>query len=139
MNSPSTLDDKAVNHFPLRLWTEFAILGLGLPAAIWLASKLIKLSIPAATHGSPGERFLWWIAGPVIAEWLFVLGVVLVLRQRQLSLKDIGVWRVGSWKAWVLALAFAALSIGGNLRFLLRRVYPFRPPSSRRAFTWLRR
>jgi len=124
MNSPSTLDDRAVSHFPLRLWTEFAILGLGLPAAIWLASKLIKLSIPAATHGSPGERFLWWIAGPAIAEWLFVLGVVLVLRQRQFALKDIGVWRVGNWKAWVIALAFAALSIGGNLRFLPRMGIP---------------
>jgi hypothetical protein len=89
MNNPSTLDDGAVNHFPVRPWTEFVILALGLPAAIWVASKLIKLSIPAATHGSPGERFLLWIAGPAIAEWLFVLGVVFVLRHRQLSLKDI--------------------------------------------------
>jgi membrane protease YdiL (CAAX protease family) len=124
MNDTSALDDVAVKYFRLRLWTEFVVLGLGLPAAIWVASKLIKLSIPAATHGSPGERFLWWIAGPAIAEWLFVLGVVLVLRQRQLSLKDIGVWRVGNWKAWVLALAFAALSIGGNLRFLPRMGIP---------------
>jgi len=124
MNSPSTLDDRAVNHSPVRLWTEFVILGLGLPAAIWLAAKLIKLSIPAATNGSPGERFLWWITGPAIAEWLFVLGVVLVLHQRQLSLKDIGVWRVGSRKAWVFALAFGALSIGGNLRFLPRMGIP---------------
>src|SRR6267378_3948067 len=87
MNSPSTVDESAPSHFPVRLWTEFVILGLGLPAAIWVAAKLIKLSIPAATHGSPEERFLWWIAGPAIAEWLFVLGVVFVLRQRQLSLK----------------------------------------------------
>jgi len=124
MNSTSALNDSTVSHFPLRIWTEFAILGLGLPAAIWLASKLIKLSIPAATHGSPAERFLWWIAGPAIAEWLFVLGVVLVLRHRQRSLKDIGVWRVGNWKAWVMALPFAALSIGGNLRFLPRMGIP---------------
>jgi len=95
MNKASTLDDSTVSHFPVRLWTEFVILALGLPAAIWVASKLIKLSVPAATHGSPGERFLWWIIGPAIAEWLFVLGVVFVLRHRQLSLKDIGVWRVG--------------------------------------------
>jgi len=124
MNSTSALNDSTVSHFPLRIWTEFAILGLGLPAAIWLASKLIKLSIPAATHGSPAERFLWWIAGPAIAEWLFVLGVVLVLRHRQRSLKDMGVWRVGNWKAWVMALPFAALSIGGNLRFLPRMGIP---------------
>jgi len=120
----STLDESAVNHSPLRLWAEFVILGLGLPAAIWVASKLIKLSIPAATHGSPGARFLWWITGPSIAEWLFVLGVVLVLRRRRLSLKDIGVWRVGNWRAWVFALVFAALSIGGNLRFLPRMNIP---------------
>src|SRR5258708_3543077 len=124
MNSPSALDESAPRHFPVRLWTEFVILGLGLPAAIWVAAKLIKLSIPAATHGSPGERFLWWIAGPAIAEWLFVLGVVFVLRQRQLSLEDIGVWRVGNWRSWVFALFFAALSIGGNLRFLPRMNIP---------------
>ena len=99
MNNTSTLDDSTVSHFPIRLWTEFVILALGLPAAIWVASKLIKLSVPAATQGSPGERFLWWITGPAIAEWLFVLGVVFVLRHRQLSLKDIGVWRVGNWRA----------------------------------------
>ena len=124
MNDASSLGKDAVSHSPVRLWTEFVIMGLGLPAASWLASKLIKLSIPAATHGSPGERFLWWITGPAIAEWLFVLAVVLVLRRRQLSLKDIGVWRVGNWKAWVFALAFAALSIGGNLRFLPRMGLP---------------
>jgi len=124
MNRTSTLDISAVNHFPVQLWTEFLTLGLGLPAAIWLASKFIKLLIPAATHGSLGERFLWWVTGPSIAEWLFVLGVVLVLRHRRLSLKDIGVWRVGNWKAWVLALGFAALAIGGNLRFLPRMGVP---------------
>jgi hypothetical protein len=113
MNNASALDDAAVGHFTVRLWTEFVILGIGLPAAIWVASKLIKLSIPAATHGSPGERFLWWIAGPAIAEWLFVLGVVLVLRRRQLSLKDIGVWRVGTGGVGIRAF-FAALRSAGT-------------------------
>ena len=124
MNSTSTLDESAVACSPVRLWTEFVILGLGLPAAIWVASKFIKLSVPAATHGSPGERFLWWIAGPAISEWLFVLGVLLVLRHRHLSLTDIGVWRTGNWKAWVLALGFAVFGIAGNLRFLPRMGVP---------------
>lgn len=124
VNNLSTSDHGAVNHFPLWLWTEFVVLGLGLPAAISVASKVIKLTIPGATQGSPSERFLWWIAGAAIAEWLFVLGVGLALRHRQLSLKDIGVWRVGNWKAWVLALTFAALAIGGNLRFLPRMGVP---------------
>src|SRR6266850_5734249 len=124
MNSPSASNGGAVNRSPVRLWTEFVMLGLGLPAAIWVASKLIKLSIPAATGGSPGERFLWWITGPAIAEWLFVLGLVFILRHRQLSLKDLGVWRVGNWKAWVFALAFAVLAVGGNLRFLPRMGVP---------------
>lgn len=124
MNSASTLDESAVKYLSVRLWTEFVVLGLGLPAGIWVASKLIKLSVPAATHGSPGERFLWWITGPAIAEWLFVLGVVVVLRYRQLSLRDIGVWRLGNWKAWLLALGFAAVAIAGNLRFLPRMGLP---------------
>lgn len=67
---------------------------------------------------------MWWIAGGAIAEWLLVLEVVFALRHRQLSLKDIGVWRMGSWRAWVFALFFAALSIGGNLRFLPRMKVP---------------
>src|SRR6185369_14317327 len=124
MNNSSTFKDRAVNHYPVRLWTEFVILALGLPAAIWIASKVIKLSIPASTYGSPGERFLWWIAGPAIAEWLFVFGIMFVLRQRQLSLKDIGVWRVGNWRAWLFALFFAFLSISSNLRFLPRMNIP---------------
>jgi membrane protease YdiL (CAAX protease family) len=124
MNNTPVIDDRPVSHFQVWLWTEFVILGLGLPAAIWAASRLIKLLVPAATYGSPGERFLWWIAGPAIAEWLFVLGVVLVLRHRHLSLKDIGVWRVGNWKAWTLAVGFAALAVAGNLRFLPRMGVP---------------
>src|SRR5213594_3189286 len=88
MNNTFMLDGGEVSNSPVRPWTEFVILGLGLPAAIWVASRLIKLSVPASIYGSPGERFLWWIAGPAIAEWLFVLGVVFVLRRRRLSLKD---------------------------------------------------
>jgi len=124
MSSAHTLDDRAASHFSVRLWTEFVTLALGLPAAIWVASKFIQLSIPAATHGSPGERFLWWIAGIAIAEWLFVVGVVFILRHRQLSLREIGVWRMGTWRAWAFALLFAALSISGNLRFLPRMNIP---------------
>jgi len=87
-------------------------------------SQLIKLSIPAASHGSAAERFLWWITGPAIAEWLFVLGVLSILQRRQLSLRDIGVWGMGNMVAWALALFLAALSICGNLRFLPRMGVP---------------
>jgi len=124
MHCPSILGDGAVKHYPIRLWTEFVILALGLPAAIWAFSKLIKTSVPASTYGSPGERFLWWIAGPSIAEWLFVLGIVFILRHRGLSLNDIGVWRGGNWRAWIFALSFASLAIGSNLRFLPRMNVP---------------
>ena len=124
MHNTAAIEQRAAGHSAPLLWAEFAILGLGLPAAIWACSKLIKLSIPAASQGSPGERFLWWITGPAIAEWLFVLGLVLVMGHRRVSLRDIGVWRVGNWKAWLVALAFAALAIAGNLRFLPRMGVP---------------
>ncbi|HEX9309783.1 MAG TPA: CPBP family intramembrane glutamic endopeptidase [Gemmatimonadaceae bacterium] len=113
-------------------WIEFLILGLGLPATIWIVSKIITLSIPAALHGSPGQRFLLWITGPSIAEWLFVIGVALVLRRRGLSFRNLGVWRIGNWLAWLIALSFGALSIAGNMRFLPRMhvplSYAFFPP-----------
>lgn len=107
-----------------RCWVESLVLALGFPAAIWLVSKFISLSIPAALHGSSGQRFLLWIIGPAIVEWLFVVAVWILLKSRGSSFKDLGVWRVGTWPAWTLALLFAALSIGSNLRFLPRMHIP---------------
>lgn len=113
-------------------WLESLIVGLGIPAAIWAVSKLISVSIPAAVHGSAEQRFLLWILGGVIVEWVFVVVVWFVLRTRGSSFKDIGVCRLGTWPAWVMALLFAALSIGSNLRFLPRMhvpiAYAFMPP-----------
>lgn len=105
-------------------WTESLILGLGLPAAIWVVSKIITLSFPAAVHGSAASRFLFWILGGVIAEWSFVIVLWFVLRQRHSSFKSLGVWGLGTLPAWMLALLFAALSIGSNLRFLPRMHIP---------------
>jgi len=59
-----------------------------------------------------------WILGGVVAEWVFVIAVWFRLRTHESPFKDIGVWRLGTWPAWVMALLFAALSIGSNLRFL---------------------
>ena len=105
-------------------WLESLIVGLGIPAAIWVVSKLISLSIPAAAHGSAEQRFLLWILGGVIVEWVFVVVVWFILRTRGSPFKEIGVWRLGTWPAWVMALLFAALSIGSNLRFLPRMHIP---------------
>ena len=99
-------------------WLESLIVGLGIPAAIWIVSKLISLSVPAAVHGSAEQRFFFWMLGGGIVEWGFVAAVWFLLRTRGSSFKGIGVWRLGTWPAWVMALLFAALSIGSNLRFL---------------------
>lgn len=122
MHIAQTPDTGSANR--LSCWVEGIGLGLGLPVTIWAASKLITLSIPAATQGTPAQRFLLWIAGPSIAEWLFVIAVGVVLRRRGVSFRSIGVWRVGTWNAWLFALAFAALSISSNLRFLPRMHIP---------------
>ncbi len=125
---------QAVNPSSGRLacWLESLIIGLGIPAAIWVVSRLISRLIPAAVHGSSEQRFLLWILGGVIVEWFFVVAVWFVLRTRGSSFADIGVWRFGTWPAWVMALLFAALSIGSNLRFLPRMhipiLYAFMPP-----------
>jgi membrane protease YdiL (CAAX protease family) len=108
----------------LRCWVESLVLGLGIPSAIWVVSKIIAVSIPAAVHGSPEQRFFFWFIAGVIVEWTFVVGVCLVLRRRGLSFKELGVWRIGSWPAWLVALLFAALSIGSNLRLLPRMHVP---------------
>ena len=116
----------------LRCWVESLMLGLGVPVAIWLVSRLITLSVPAAVHGSPEQRFLLWIMGGGIVEWSFILLLWFALRALGSSFKDLGVWRMGRWSAWVVALAIAALSIGSSLRFLPRMnipiSYAFMPP-----------
>jgi membrane protease YdiL (CAAX protease family) len=107
-----------------RCWVESAILGLGIPSTIWAISRLISTSIPAAVHGPPEQRFFFWLVPGVLVEWLFVLGLWLVLRRRALSFKALGVWRLGTWPAWAVALLLASLSIASNLRFLPRMHIP---------------
>jgi membrane protease YdiL (CAAX protease family) len=113
-------------------WTESLIIGLGVPGAIWAISKIISWSTPAAVNGSPAQRFLLWILGGAIVEWALVIGVWFRLRARGSSFTEIGVWRFGTWPAWIVALLFAALSIGSNLRLLPRMhtpiSYAFMPP-----------
>jgi len=107
-----------------RCWLEWAIVGFGLPGATGSLSKLVVLAIPAAKHGSVAQRFLLNLGGGLIGEWLFVFAVWIVLRGRNQSFRDVGMWRFGNWAAWGLALLFAGLSIASNLRFLPRMNIP---------------
>jgi membrane protease YdiL (CAAX protease family) len=108
----------------VRCWIEFFLLGLGMPAAIWAARKLISASIPAAIHGSAAQRFLLRESSTVIVEWLFVILIWIALRKRGFSFKEIGVWRIGTLTAWTVALLFAGLSIASNLRLLRIMLVP---------------
>jgi membrane protease YdiL (CAAX protease family) len=108
----------------LRCWVDSLTLGLGIPALIWSFSKLITSSVPAAVSGSPEQRFFFWFIAGVITEWLFVVGLWFLLKNRGVSFKDLGVWWVGTWAAWALALALAALSILSNLRLFPRMHIP---------------
>lgn len=108
----------------LQCWIDALVLGLGVPSAIWAVSKLISSSIPGALHGSPEQRFFYWFSGGVVVEWLFVIALWFVLWHRGLSFRDLGVWRIGTWSAWVTALLLAALSIASNLRLLPRMHVP---------------
>jgi len=114
----------SVSQGRLLCWMESLVLGIGVPVAIWGCSTLVNRFIPAALHGSVEQRFLLWIVGGMIAEWLFVIGLWFVLRKRGSSFKELGVWRFGRWPAWAIALLFAALSISSNLRFLPRMHIP---------------
>jgi uncharacterized protein len=133
MNIPLSIDQ--VQGGPSRrflCWMECLVLGLGLPAGIWAVSTLIRLNIRAVVHGSPEQRFFLWIVAGLIVEWAFVIVLWFVLRARGSSFKDLGVWRFGTMPAWIIALLFAALSIGSNLRLLPRMhipiSYAFLPP-----------
>jgi membrane protease YdiL (CAAX protease family) len=116
----------------VQCWVESVILALGSPIAIWVFSRLISVSVPAASHGSPEQRFLLWASEGAVVLWSFVIVLWLVLRSRGLSFHDLGVWRLGTWPAWVVALLITGLSITSNLRFLPRMhipiSYAFLPP-----------
>lgn len=101
----------------VRCWIECLLLVLVIPAATWAVGKLISVSIPSADHGSPAQRYLYWVSHGVVVEWLVVVALWFLLRSRGSSFKEFGVWRVGTWAAWAVALLFAALSIANNLRF----------------------
>lgn len=125
MTAPiSQIQTAKQSRIQMLCWIESLILGLGVPAAIWVVSKIISLSLPAAVHGSPASRFLLWILGGVIVEWAFVIALWFVLRNRRSSFRELGVWSFGTWRAWVVALLFGALSIGSNLRFFPRMDIP---------------
>lgn len=111
-------------RFQLRCWLEWSILGFGLPGLIAALSALIKAGMPAAQHGTVGERYLLSLTGGVIAEWIFVIAAWLVLKNRKQSFSDLGAWRMGNWAAWSLALLVAALTIASNLRFFPRMEIP---------------
>jgi membrane protease YdiL (CAAX protease family) len=108
----------------LHCWVESLILGLGIPSAIWVVSRVISVSIPAAVHGSPQERFFYWLSAGVVVEWLFVAALWFVLPHRGLSFRELGVWRLGTWPAWLVGLLLASLSIASNLRLLPRMHVP---------------
>jgi membrane protease YdiL (CAAX protease family) len=116
----------------VQCWVESAILAVGSPLAIWGVSRLISFSVPAASHGSPEQRFLIWTAEGALVLWPFVIVLWLVLRSRGFSFSDLGVWRLGTWPAWVVALLITGLSVSSNLRFLPRMhipiSYAFFPP-----------
>jgi membrane protease YdiL (CAAX protease family) len=100
----------------VRCWLEWAVLGFGLPALIAGISKVFTL-MPSAQRGSLELRYVWSLAGGVLAEWLMVLAIWLLLKRRGQSLNDLGTRGFATWKAWVLALSLAGLSIASNLRF----------------------
>src|SRR5690242_3105751 len=88
----------------IRCWVESLVLALGSPLAIWVVSRLISFEIPASSHGSPEQRFLIWASGGAAVLWSFTIALWFVLRSRRLSFHDLGVWRLGTWPAWVVAL-----------------------------------
>ncbi len=110
--------------FRRQCWLEWLALGFGLPALIVAFSKLVSLSVPAARTGAVGHRYLWSLAGPVAAEWVFVIAAFFLLKRRGESLRSLGLERMGNWAGWSTALVFAAITIASNLRFFPRMGIP---------------
>ena len=125
---------RAIGEFSGRVqcWVESVVLAVGSPVLIWGVSRLISLSVPTAANGSTEQRFLLWAGEGAVVLWSFVIVLWFVLRGRGLSFHAFGVWRLGTWPAWVVALLFTVLSTGSNLRFLPRMhvpiSYAFFPP-----------
>ena len=106
-------------------WLESLFLALGIPLAIWGVSRLIS-TLPVASHGSPEQRFLLWAVEGAVVLWACLVVLWFLLRKRGLSFRELGVWRLGTWPAWAVAVSFTALSTVSNLRFLPRLHVPIR-------------
>jgi len=87
-------------------------------------SKLVMLWVPTAQTGTLGHRYIWSLAGPVTAEWVFVAVAFFIVRLRGESPHEIGLWRMSNWAGWITALTFAAITIASNLRFFPRMGIP---------------
>jgi membrane protease YdiL (CAAX protease family) len=127
LKSPTT-----IGNFKWRCWTDSLILAVGSPALILLVSNILAALFPAAAQGGGSQRFWVKAGGGLVVEWLQVLALWLVLRREGRSFRELGVWRLGTSAAWATALAFAALTIASNLRFLTAMhipiSYAFLPP-----------
>ena len=63
-----------------RCWLEWAIVSFGLPAVTPLLAKLVSATGPASRSGTVPQRFLLSFAAGIVAEWLFVLGVYVLVK-----------------------------------------------------------
>ena len=117
----NTTDPILPRHSKIQLWATCLALSLAMPILFLSIQKLLALYVPAALHGSVSQRYLInvVISGGV-PEWLTLLGLWLLMRSRAERFRDLGIWRVGTWYAWILALALAALSAGNNVHILQR-------------------
>lgn len=116
---PST-DSILPERSKTRLWLTCLALSLGMAILFLSIQKVLELYVPATLHGSVTQRYVIniFISGGV-PEWLTLLGLWLLMRSRGESFRDLGLWRVGKWYAWVLAIGLAALSASINVRGLL--------------------
>lgn len=119
-STPSTVS--AVRSQPARArgWLTCLAFSLVIPAIFLSLTKLLPMFVPAGLQGSVPLHYWIAIASICTAEWLVVLSVWFILKSRGETFRALGLWRWGTWYAWVWAIGLAVLTISSNLRLLQR-------------------
>jgi membrane protease YdiL (CAAX protease family) len=107
-------------HAKARGWLTCLAFSLAIPAVFLSVVKLLSMFVPAGLQGSVPLHYWIAIASLCGAEWLMVLGVWFILKSRGETFRTLGLWRWGTWYAWVLAIGLAVLTISNNVHLLQR-------------------
>jgi membrane protease YdiL (CAAX protease family) len=102
-----------------RAWLTAIVLGLAVPIAIVIMMIGLQF-VPLMKTGTHVERYCLIVTATCLAEWIVLVIFLLFRKSRLAELREIGLFRFGTWSAWLIALGITALAVFNSLNILHR-------------------